>query len=108
MQRWAFARISLRLTDEEFFRYTPAQIQALTQTWEAEQQWQYAVAMSAAMSARWGGQENPVPFTPKDFLPKTSEEQKKHDADMARLQAAQQKFLAAGLTALSKRLPKTP
>ena len=108
MQRWAFARISLRLTDEEFFRYTPAQIEALTKTWETEQQWQYAVAMSATMSARWSNSDQPIPFNPKDFLPRTPAEQKKHDEDMARLQAAQQKFLAAGLTALSKRLPPTP
>lgn len=106
MERWAFARISLKLTDAEFFSYTPEETNQLTKTWSEERQWEYAVAMAAASSARWGNEERPIPFLPKDFMPPTPEETKKREADLAKLEKAQQKFFAAGLTALSKRLQK--
>lgn len=107
MQAWAFARVSLHLTDEEFFRYTPTQVEALTAIWEQERSWEHALAMATALNAKWSHQDKPLPFTTKDFMPMTPEEQAKWEAAQAKLQKAQQQFLAAGLTSLANSLPKS-
>ena len=107
MTGWAFARISLKLTDEEFFRYTPAQLDALTQAWEEERSWDFALATASALNAKWSHAEKILPFSPKEFLPKTPEEVAQWEAAQAKLQKAQQQFLASGLSALAKSLPKS-
>lgn len=106
MSGWAFARISLRLTDEEFFRYTPAQLDALTHAWEEERSWEFALVTASALNAKWSNKEALLPFAPKDFLPKSPEEIAKWEAQQAKLRKAQQQFLASGLQALSQSLPK--
>lgn len=106
MRQWAFARISLKLTDEEFARYTPAQIEALTQVWEEERQWDLASATAAALNSNWSHKENLLPFSPKDFLPKTPEDLEQIAKQQAALQRAQQQFLAGSLNAMARSLKK--
>lgn len=93
MRRWAFARISLKLTDAEFFSYTPAQIEALAEASEHEHAWELAVATAAGLNAKWGSRKNPLPFSPDDFMPKTKEELEEERKQQAAAQALKDDML---------------
>lgn len=106
MRRWAFARISLQLTDAEFFRYTSSQVEALTEAWTEKRQWELAVQTASALNSKWSTKDNVMPFSPLEFIPKTEEEEKASEAARARAQAAREKTLELRFAAMAKALPK--
>lgn len=106
MRKWAFARISLQLTDEEFFRYTPAQIEALTESWTEKCQWELAVQTACALNQKWSKPDNLMPFSPLEFIPKTEEEEKASQAARVRAQQARETTLELRFAAMANSLSK--
>lgn len=76
MRQWAFARVSLKLSDAEFFGYTHPQLDALTDAWAENRQWELAVQTACALNAKWSSSKTILPFSPRDFLPKSKEEER--------------------------------
>jgi hypothetical protein len=58
--------------------------------------------MSCAMNSRWSTKDKPLPFSPKDFLPKTKEQIKLEQAAQAKLRIAHQKMIATHLDQMVK------
>lgn len=108
IERWAFARINLRLSDAEFASYTPAQVAALTKVWEDGKQWEYALATASALNSKWSSPEKPIPFAPKDFLPRTPAQQKAEEKARAAAQEMRDGILEIQFAAFAKQKKGAP
>lgn len=106
MRQWAFARISLRLTDAEFFGYTAAQIDALTEVWAEERQWDLAVQTACALNAKWSSSKTILPFSPRDFIPKSEEEKRVEARAKEKAQAERDRLLELRLASVVAALPR--
>ena len=106
MRQWAFARISLRITDAEFFGYTPAQLEALTEVWAEERQWDLASRTASALNSKWSHAKQIVPFSPRDFIPKSAEERRVEAKAKALSKAANDRLLELKFAATAAALPK--
>jgi len=106
MRQWAFARISLRLSDAEFFGYTPAQLEALTETWADERQWELASRTASALNTKWSHAKQVVPFSPRDFIPKSAEERRAEEKSQAKAQASRDRMLELKFSAMANVLPR--
>ncbi len=106
MRQWAFARISLRLTDSEFFSSTPAQIEAMTEVWAEDRQWDLASRTASALNAKWSHEKKVVPFSPRDFIPKTAEEKRADARAESKARAERDRILEMKFASVSASLPK--
>lgn len=106
MRQWAFARISLRLTDAEFFGYTAAQIDALTEVWAEERQWDLASRTASALNSKWSHSKQVVPFSPRDFIPKTPEEVRAEERAKEKARVERDRLLELRLASVVATLPR--
>lgn len=106
MRQWAFARISLRLTDAEFFAATPAQLEALTEVWAEERQWDLACRTASALNSKWSHSKQIVPFSPRDFIPKSADELRVEAKAEAKARADRDRILELRFAAAAAALPK--
>lgn len=108
IERWAFARINLHLSDEEFARYTPAQVAALTKVWEDGKQWEFALATASALNSKWSHADKALPFSPRDFLPKTPAQVKAEEKARAAAQEMRDGILEIQFAAFAKQKKGAP
>lgn len=103
MRQWAFARVSLKLSDAEFFGYTQPQLDALTDAWAENRQWELAVQTACALNAKWSSSKILLPFSPRDFLPKSKEEE--HAEAEVKERALELRFAAMASSLAKKGAP---
>lgn len=106
MRQWAFARISLRLTDAEFFSATPAQLEAMTEVWAEERQWDLACRTASALNSKWSSSKHLLLFSPRDFIPKSADELRAEAKAEVRSRADRDRILEMRFAAAAASLPK--
>ncbi|MBK8477798.1 MAG: hypothetical protein IPL39_16280 [Opitutaceae bacterium] len=101
IERWAFARINLHLSDEEFAA-TPRPKSPPSPRSGRTASNEFALATASALNSKWSHADKALPFSPRDFLPKTPAQVKAEEKARAAAQEMRDGILEIQFAAFAK------
>ena len=78
----------------------------MTEAWSEERQWELASRTASALNSKWSHSKQIVPFSPRDFIPKSAEEIRAEEKADAKAQATRDRLLELRFSSVAASLPK--